>query len=210
MIAPGVSMLRPFLRHHLGRAHYGKITNVILHCHAPNLASVMLHDEPGNQVRMFYANALHNLHLNLGTSRMSVAIHSHRFDTTLVPVFGRVYDLRYEPQDDGIEFEACRYESGVTGTPLLEPMGTRRRLRLDLRDHVLPPGGHAMRAETMHTVGVERYCAAAWLVFEGEPAEHYDSTCYTNNPHFDPTGLYVRDSTAAESLIDRVLAEVPR
>ena len=58
------TFLNTFLRHHYQRAVRGELTNVLKHCHVYGMWSIMLHDEPGNRVRIFFADYNHKLHLN--------------------------------------------------------------------------------------------------------------------------------------------------
>jgi hypothetical protein len=189
-----VNLSEALLKHHLMRAERGEIKNVIHNCHVIGLHSIMLHDEPGNRVRLFVAGKNHRL---WGTP-MPLAIHAHHCDVVLVGVSGTVNNLRYELGGAGaIRTREYRYESGVTGTVSLTPTGQEVSLtQVDLRP-VTSGVSASMGASELHTVKVDRYHAASWFVIEGAEDPEYDSLCYTNNPSFDPSQLYVRGSSAA-------------
>lgn len=189
-------MLDAFLRHHARRiAESRGPLNALYDCHVRGMHSIMLHDEPGNRVRMFIASNVHELWRNdfpLDAS-MNLAIHPHRFDLTLIPVYGQVCNHRFEAvEDDGGKLFECRYRSGITSgdSGCLEQTGRRFRVEHIAADPLVE-AGNFMRADELHTIYVPRDEQAAWLVMEGQENPLYEPVCYTANPNFDATGLYL-------------------
>lgn len=184
-----MSVIKHLLQHHLERAKRGIQYNAIADCHAKGMDSIVLHEEPGNRVRMYVANHWHELHENR-SGPFSVAIHAHHCDIRLLGLHGDAFsDVYALTPHKGGDFAEMRYTSGVTGDSSLTPTGRRayaHRLKSD------PLLGHAaMRAHQLHTVFVPMFKEAAWLVVEGTEDEKYESVCWTNNiKPFDPSGLY--------------------
>lgn len=196
-------MITALLAHHLDRAKRGEIKNAIRNCHVSGLHSVVLHDEPGNGIRMFYADECHGLAWNEGgRDPMPLAIHSHHRDITLVGVFGAAESLRYHiGGDGGVRLTKCRFESAITGKRggELVSRGVTRHLWMHERT-VLSLGVEShLAADELHTVTVPPRTPAAWLVIEGAEDPDYVSTCYTNRPSWDAGFLYItpkRDEVA--------------
>ena len=195
-------MISVFLRHHLTRAMRGEITNTIAHCHVRGLHSIMLHDEPGNRVRMFFADEANKM---LVSGAPALAAHGHHCDVTLIPVFGPVMHVlcgRPTHCEDGDHHE-CTYSSGVTGASELVPTGRLFYFKDSKTAHLREP--IQLKASTLHTVHVPPGNVAAWLVIEGHEDPAYDSRCYSLDPTLHrPEGLY-RPLTDVTSVIDRVL-----
>lgn len=188
--------LLPLLQHHAERARRGVEYNALANCHADGMDSIVLHDEPGNRVRMFYADWHHTLHRNRDGA-FSIAIHAHHCDIRLVGLFGRASNDVYAltPHASG-PFAEMDYTSGVTGESSLKPTGARAFAHL-LRSDPLT-GAVTLKAHEMHTIYLRESQRAAWLVIEGAEDEHYAPRCWTNDPRpFNPAGLYERMTPAA-------------
>jgi hypothetical protein len=198
-------VIRALLAHHIARLDAGAEYNALQDCHVVGLHSIVLHDEEGNRIRLFYADRTHALHLNdlpHGKS-MSLAIHAHRFATMLSQVFGNVRNDTFvlEACDKG-NYEECFYEraiqvpeagdyhSGVKRNASgLTPSG-KCFIAVDQSSRWLTPGGDLMPASTLHSIFVPEGERAAWIVMEGAVDADYRSVCYTRNPKFDPRPLY--------------------
>lgn len=193
-------MIRAFFEHHVQRFERGAPVNVINNCHVRGLWSVMLHDEFANRVRLFFADEDHELWLNDKSPHVhnSVGFHAHHCDVTLVRVGGFVANVvcdGFTPSENGYFF-ACEYRSAIVdGFSVLKPREGRYDI-VNMKHRFLTERGDFMKSSDLHTVWVERGKRAAWLVFEGVEDPNYKSIMYTNNPTFDPTGLYVRGDTA--------------
>jgi hypothetical protein len=191
-------MIRALLEHHLDRARRGLLTkNAIADCHVTGLHSIVLHDEPENRIRLFYAAADHCMHWSgEKEDRMPLAIHSHHCDVKLHGVCGRAYSRVYNIDDSStseLELTKCRFQSAITGEGggKLVSRNTTRFLRL-CRVSRLGHGDtcHELEADELHTVTVAAGKEAAWLVIEGREDPDYLSVCYTNFPYWNADYLY--------------------
>lgn len=186
-------MIRALLTHHADRIRKAGCPNAIMHCHVRGLASIMLHDEPGNRVRMFYATAGHELWRNAIplTGEMNLAVHPHHCDLTLALVFGRVCNTRFTALEHANgPFHMCQYSSAINdGKGGLEPTGRMFGLMQE-KQSWLYPSGDKMAAHELHSIYVPKGESAAWMVFEGMEDPYYRKVCYTRNPEFDATGMY--------------------
>jgi hypothetical protein len=129
--------LIPLIEHHAERADRGVPYNAISNCHADGMDSIVLHDEAGNRVRMFFADWHHTLHHNRD-GEFSIAIHAHHCEIRLVGLFGHARNDVYAitPHSGG-PFAEMEYRSGVTGESSLTPTGNRahaHRLRSEPLD----------------------------------------------------------------------------
>jgi len=206
--------LKPFLQHHANRAKRGEITNAIRNCHVHGLHSIMLHDEgPGNRIRMFYADSDNELWRNeYSSSKLSLAVHQHHCDVTLQIIEGTVFNTIYQFMPENwkygfpgnervvkphITLDEYIYESAILGAAgSLSPTG--RSFGFWRQGRNLASGPESMNANTLHTVGMYRDQQAAWLVYEGKEGPDYQSICYTNNPVFDPSNMYISDPSVAK------------
>lgn len=186
-------MIRAFLNHHADRLHRGGKLNALMHCHVRGLASVMLHDEPGNRVRLFYATTEHEMWRNEHplTREMNLAVHPHHCDLTLALVFGRVCNTRFValPSEAG-DFHECRYDSAINGGAGGLARTGKTFVLQKVQQGWLYPSGDRMRADELHSIYVPKGEQAAWLVLEGNENPSYQPVCYTRNPVFDPAGMY--------------------
>lgn len=199
-------MILPFLRHHLDRAARGETFKAFEHCHVKNLTSIVLHDQPGNRVRLFYARHGHELSPDM-MGRLNLAIHPHHCDLTLIGVFGQAKNDTYAivPHPTGTH-EEFQYKSGILNeSGSLIPTGNRAFVA-PLDSQRITPEGIFMPAHALHTVSLPSYAEAAWLVVEGAEDPHYVSRCWTNGKT-DLTGLY-QPMTPAK--VHDALAEVIR
>lgn len=205
-------MILPFLYHHLDRARRGEITNAISHCHVRGLTSIMLHEAPGNCIRLFVAWADHEMHWSCDMAEpMPLAIHGHRTAISLVGLFGGAASIVYEKREGAPLFEACRFGSQIVdGEASLVPLDRREPLA-EFRSRLLSFGSDQyLEADEMHTVTVPRGERAAWLVIEGEATEDPSSICYTNNPVWNPQGLYQNASRLEVcTALQTVIREIP-
>jgi hypothetical protein len=205
-------VILPFLYHHLDRAKRGEITNALVHCHVRGLTSIMLHEAPGNSIRLFYAHEGHEMAWSLDPAEpMPLAIHGHRTDLSLVGLFGRAASVVYTQRAGAPLYEACEFRSVIAkeGGEMV-PLGVRTPL-WDDRSRLLAHGcDQALKAHELHTVVVPKGEAAAWLVFEGAVDPDPSHICYTNNPNWDPAGLY-RPAPQVEVLnvLARTIMELP-
>jgi hypothetical protein len=178
----------------------------LAHVHCHGLHSLVFTAGPP-MVRLYYAEIDHELWRNSVTlmanddprldDELSIAIHSHRQDITLVPIFGTVVNHAFKrvADDDDytprqIEIDAYRYVS-----PILHSRGEFvpcRWHQLAHKETTTLCEPLELHAKALHTVYVPPGTRAAWLVVEGQKDAEYDDTCYSNADlaHFDWAGLY--------------------
>lgn len=201
-------MLTALFEHHRDRALRGEIKNVIVDCHVRGVWSMMLHDEPGNRMRVFWATPIHELAPNnrFEFEPMTIAAHPHHCDITLVKIFGSAYNhvVQAHPEREG-QFVKCEYRSAIKdGQGGLVNTG-ERFVMFRQRKTLIPETGDQMGAHQLHTISVAKGQEAAWLVLEGREDPNYRPICYTNNPVFDAEGLYRKGQNAALTIIERCL-----
>ncbi len=201
-------MIRAFLEHHQERAERGELTG-LWNCHVHGLHSVVLHDEPGNRLRMFYAAPDHKMAWSgVPTEPMPLAIHTHHCDVKLVGIMGRASSRCYRiDASSDLELQKCRFDSAITGGGQLVARGRTRRLGL-VGAYQLGGSDPSqwLEADELHTVAVPQGEEAAWLVIEGANDPDYQSVCYTNQPEWKPFGLYKKaDSRSVNGWLLRVL-----
>lgn len=209
-------MIEAFLKHHIDRLRYTDKPNALKNCHVWGLDSVMLHDEPQNRIRMFFANQHHELHRNDPSKPtmpgQSLALHAHHCDVMLVPLFGPVlnYVVDLHEDADGL-YRQCAYSSAINdGAGGLVKTGKRFSATAVASSYLdkTPGGLHLVACET-HGIFVPRGVSAAWLVIEGQEDAGYDKTCYTQNPVFDSDGMYGPMSvTEVRDILHRALNAV--
>lgn len=183
-----------------------------LDCHVVGLHSVMLIDKPGSTVRMFVATPDHALWLNDGHLQMTLGLHSHHCDLVLHGLRGSFTNIIAMAADCETSrarfFSAYRYHSAILGTAgRFEALDTTSWFRLFPR--VLTKGESVvMRADDIHTVGVEQGKSAAWFVYEGKDDPNYKPVTYSNRDltrvSFD--GMYRRPTVEqTKALIETAL-----
>lgn len=189
-------MLHALLSHHRRRASLPDAKmNGLWNCHVMGLTSIMLHDEPGNRIRLFLTQHDHQLwrEADMGNPNMTLAIHPHHCDVTLVRVFGTVRNdiYRLRQRENGPLHE-CRYQSAIlTGTGRLVPTGDRYVVTDVRHEYITSRYGREMLAHQMHSIYVPKGQMACWLVIEGKENPDYEPVCYTANPAFDSAGMYL-------------------
>jgi hypothetical protein len=134
---------------------------------------------------------------------MSVAVHTHRQDITLTPLFGHVVNVALVPSRTGCRLYGFEHKSTIlTGTGGFVRADPRR---FSLQRSQRMVYDEPMSAHDFHTVFVPRGERAAWLVEEGMLDDGYDPTCYSNVDltRFSFEGLYRRMmSSKAREIID--------
>jgi hypothetical protein len=200
----------PLIQHHIARAAAGEPYNAIENCHAPDLHSIVLHDQPGNRLRIFYADWNHNLHRNK-SGKFSIAIHSHHCALRFIGLFGGATNDVYAitPHSAGA-FGEMRYQSAITtGAGSLIPTGKRAGVHL-LRSERLT-SNPKLAAHELHTIHAESGARSAWLVIEGAEDPSYESVCWSNDPKPDFAGLYKPvDSERVSYLLTEILRQTER
>lgn len=203
--------MKALIQHHIARAESGVEYNALRDCHVHGIDSIVLHDEPGNRVRLFFAGYQHKLYQNKpdGNYTDSLAVHPHHCDIRLVRLFGDVtnYRMAMVPRGNGPwrEFEyRSAIKTGEAGQ--LIPTGNSAELYV-LSDDSLCNAGTLMKAWELHTIHVDHGFRAAWLVIEGREDPHYRSVCWSKAEAHDMDGLYQPMSGAEVAGVLRTVAD---
>lgn len=147
------------------------------HCHAINLSSVVLKvDSSGSLTRIFLAWPFHYLQHNIWPApNLTVGVHNHRYDITLTPCIGAVFNERYTYSATGDDYDEYVFVSGVkSGTFVANNIGSRR---LEMIQSTLLTEPLSMKADELHTVGCNHM--AAWIVQEG-PEKQKTTRLFSN------------------------------
>ncbi|HEX7313262.1 MAG TPA: hypothetical protein VF297_05050 [Pyrinomonadaceae bacterium] len=189
---------------HLLAEHLDEIVSrSLLHCHAPNLHSVVLLDVPEKRVRLFVAETGHTLWSNgpevlRDGGPLSIAFHPHHCNITLCAVAGEVRNWRARPDSARAKFELDRfnYNSAITGKGADFRRVGRDGFLTRCVETVRAGESVRMAADEIHTVQVARGKSAAWLVFEGREDPKYLPYAWSNADLEAETfgGLYCKAS----------------
>lgn len=185
-----MNFAKAIIYHHLSRMLCsGEEISAFYNCHVMGLHSIVL----GGDTRMFFTTEEHEMWRNEKINdNMTLAIHSHRFDTTLIPVYGQVVNHTYELVPVGKfrgDVRECHYTSAIHDGELSLAATGNNMAVLDLR-HRLLDEPIFMRNTELHTVSVSHGYDAAWLVMEGWHETEKSKPCYTNNLSFNTEGMY--------------------
>lgn len=153
----------------------------LMNSHCLGMDSLVIKDTP-NMVRMFIARRDHTLWRNEpNASAMSIALHSHHCDVTLMPILGNVYNVTPSTSEDAevVWMKSWKYKS-----PILEEKGGFESL--DSRP--LPIGIHSqiikaplfLSADKLHTIYVPYGQEAAWFIWEGKECSTHSNIVYSN------------------------------
>lgn len=154
-------------------------------CHCEGLDSIVIKDGPG-MVRMFIARPDHVLYRNKVDSgpmqKMSVAMHRHHCDVTLMPLVGEIYNVTFSSREGAFThpLRSFRYKSPIAeGHGSFEPVDNADiPMRLIQHRLVIPL---RLKAYALHTVYVPSRASAAWLIWEGPEDAGYNSVVYSND-----------------------------
>lgn len=155
--------------------------NSLVNCHVKGLDSIVLDTTPGKHLRAFVATATHELWRNAIpiTEKLSVAVHPHHCDITLVPAFGRVYNVVQDVRGEGTRLRKFYYKSQIkNGAGSFEDADEYRFL------HLKPlklQKGWPMPAAQLHSIYVPKGETAAWFVYEHAEDKAYQPVCFSND-----------------------------
>ena len=167
----------------------------ITNCHVTGLDSIVFkQDAP--MVRVYLAHKNHVLWRNKPDSGnvMSLGIHQHRQDITMVPLFGNVSNVLIDKQRI-LKPRICLHRY-IYSSQIADGKGGFKYI---IGDHwVIPKEVRLiyptfLRGDVAHSVYVPKGEIAAWMICEGKPNEYYNSELLTNDPNLekaDISGLY--------------------
>jgi len=167
----------------------------ITNCHVLGLDSIVFKQE-APMVRVYLAHKDHVLWRNKPDSGnvMSLGIHQHRQDITMVPLFGNISNILIEKRR--VLKPRIRLHRYIYSSQISDGKGGFKYI---IGDHwailketrLLFPT--FLSGATAHSVYVPKGETAAWMICEGRPNEYYNSELLTNDPILesaDLSGLY--------------------
>lgn len=170
---------------HLVRNHWDEIVaKSILNCHCKGVHSIMLLEHPEKTIRLFVADADHQLGANVPESysdnNMTVAFHPHHCNLTLHCIKGSFYNWVVEESEVGPYYKKFQYHSQIKECGIrFERLGSCALKKIS--DKWVEEGGSVfMPAKTIHTVACIPGKISAWLVYEGKEDKDYVPYCYSN------------------------------
>lgn len=157
-------------------------------CHVQGLHSIVFSEYDSKLTRLFLATREHTLWQNLPEMRdqpLTVAFHPHHCDNVFVGIAGTFINrLIYKSSSDdvaSIVLDKYLYHSqirdGKSGFELLE----KRLIFTEYETRrITKHNKFLLRANDIHTVGVEAGTFAAWLIDEDKENPKYQPVCYSN------------------------------
>lgn len=186
--------MKQFVEHILKENYDECLSKSLINCHTKGLHSIMLIDKPEQRVRLFVTDKTHNMWTNKTINKdMSIAIHPHHCNVTLVHLDGQLFNKMYRFGDTS-NFKLNTYS---WQSPILGRDGHFRWQRNDylsfLRDENLKLlKSRYMNANELHTVYIPKNSITSWVVIEGRENEESEPYCYSLNDltKFDSSELY--------------------
>jgi hypothetical protein len=193
----------------------------VAHAHSRHLHSLVLVAGPP-MVRLYFAAEGHDLWRNkptIGRGRctfeepMSVAIHGHRQDITVLPLFGEVTNVLFAyAADASAGMPRCSLQTFEYRSAILDGQGAFSLVGpVELGLVGLGYGEMFLRGCDMHTVYVPKGQRAAWIIEEGTTDLDYEARCHSNADlaMFDFAGLYQPMPEAmGRSILDACVVEL--
>lgn len=162
-----------------------------INCHCYGLHSVMLLESPGKTIRMFVAEEEHmmwkNLDITNHENELSIAVHPHHCDITLLNVKGMVKNIAVksfysDPNHPNFYMTRYQYNSQIKdGECRFVSDGRASFNHVEVTEISPRNPSISMKANELHTIFVPKGQFAAWLVFEGKEDPNYKSVCFSNS-----------------------------
>ncbi len=180
--------LKPLIKHLIENNSKEILKKSFLNCHVKGLHSIMLLECPGKTIRLFIAEKDHELYKNDTGLRkpMSLGFHPHHCDLTLHCVKGEFTNIEVQeseiPLENSMPIDKYLYQSQI----LKEKIGFQLVKKTWVQYYAMMPVAadyqnfYFMKANTLHTVAVQKNKFAAWLVYEGKKDKKYKPYCFSN------------------------------
>jgi hypothetical protein len=157
----------------------------LINCHAMGMDSIVF-KESAPMVRAFITRPDHTLWRNTATLEyiLSVAIHMHRQDITMVPLHGEISNVFFDYASLDLFLRAYEYDSQILDGKggFRSNIPSNRRIGLAAKPLLVPT---FLAGDVFHTVYVPKGQTAAWLICEGDKNQWYDSICFTNDEQLE-------------------------
>ncbi len=169
-----------------------KLSHGVKNCHTRGVDSIVLRESP-IMVRVFIANADHDLWKNHLPEPFSVGLHPHHCDIEIECIAGAIANVEPRLSVMGDSFKRYVFESVLLGGG----GGFRYDDFFDYFNVTLnflqPKERRSLAAEEMHTIYVPKGEPAAWIVREGMENPGFRPICYSNHDltKWTAPGLYV-------------------
>ena len=160
----------------------------LMHCHSRNLHSIMLLECPEKTIRMFVAEADHEMYRNCPWNKenQSLGFHPHHCDLTLSCVRGNIYNWVVEEQSSNntpkfrvLDIDEYRYNSQITAGKIGFNKIGRSKLESHSFNKIVTDAPVHMEAKKIHTVYVPAGETAAWFALEGLEDPNYKNSCWS-------------------------------
>src|SRR5882724_2219506 len=178
MKSPLTGMVNHFLKCNLEQI----LSRSLLHCHSPNLHSIVFRDSP-QMIRLFIAQPNHKLFLNHPNLfkdyyNQSVGFHAHHCELTLVPTRGKLSNWIIKPSVVGkLLLKEYEYRSAITQGQIGFTYVGEKLFNSKEFKHIPVGESKYMPATDIHTVFVTKGEWASWFVLEGKENLNYDNKC---------------------------------
>jgi hypothetical protein len=161
------------------------VSKSILNCHCEGLHSIMLLDSKGKTIRLYISlpkNKLYrNFPKNFNKTKMSIAFHPHHCNLTIHCIMGKIFNWNVKESRTGLSVNKYKYSSQITeGRLAFEKISSTF---VETINQLWIKEGQSLNlnAKTIHTIACESDKLNAWLVYEGNEDNHYDSFCLSND-----------------------------
>ncbi len=210
-----LNIVKHFLKNNLDVILEKSLKNV--HCYG--MDSIVFDNTKGSITRMFIANENHEMWKNgdfTKTENLSIAIHPHHCDLTIVPIKGSFENIRFVTKKSilsPIKFNKFLYKSKIKdGQCHFKNLG-EKNLYIKGRCWYNPIFLYnlELKAPDLHTVNVRKGELAAWAIYEGKEDKNYKSICYSNSDlnKFDSSRLYKKmDKNYLYKVLKKVYPEL--
>jgi len=179
--------MKEFIQHCLEDHPDEILKKSIKNCHVAWMHSIMF-DSSGRKIRMFYTDKNHDLWKNLPEyyeDWLSLWFHPHHCNISIVPLVWEILNWTVNTNPEW-EIECSEYmfrshiKSGAWG---FEKIGEWVRLQTKQLLHLNPWQKRFMPADELHSVWVNQWNQAAWIVLEWEESSKNHEQCYSNTDH---------------------------
>jgi len=188
--------MRNFIEHILKENYEECRSKSLINCHTKGLHSIMLIDKPEQRVRLFVTDSTHDLWKNSDINdKMSIAIHPHHCNLTIIPLNNIIHNLNYElSKTKGTPVTLFKWESGIINKKgkFIKCLIQDAKLLNGNREKLYPNESKYLKANDLHTVYVDKKAVASWLIIEGKEDKNYQPYAYSLNnlEKFNSNGLY--------------------
>lgn len=183
--------MKHFVRHLIYDGMLPSITRKsFLNCHVYGLHSLMLVDTPEKTIRLFYASPHHELWRNEVSTvkEMSLGFHNHHCNLSLEVYSGKITNWQVELAEEEtkripMSLKKHEYSSYINqGKGGFTLVGESKLVTSSIKNLTSKLIGDSifMKADSLHTVFVEKGQEATWFVYEGLENRDHKPVCYSN------------------------------